>query len=350
MVEPRVTAALGKPIVGPLDPYFFQVADSTRELLRLVFGTRNETTLVIPGTGSSGMETAVANFVEPDSKFAVFANGYFCDRLSEMGTRQGARVVRLEKPWGEVFGYEEAADFVRREKPAVVAFVHAETSTGALQDKRAITKAAREVDALVIADTVTSLGAVEVGVDEAGIDIAYSCSQKGLSSPPGLSPFTASPRAMERLRVRKTPLHHWYLDLKLLSEYYDGRKYHHTVSTPLFYALHESLRLIEEEGLQNRIDRHLRNHVALVRGLEGMGLEMHVAEAHRIPNVNTPRVPGGVDDLKVRKHLLEKHGIEIAGGFGPLAGKIFRIGLMGPLANESSVSLFLDAFRDALRN
>ena len=349
MVEPRVTEALGKPIVGPLDPYFFEVADRTRELLRLVFGTRNETTLVIPGTGSSGMETAVANFVEPDSKFAVFANGYFCDRLSDMGTRQGACVARLEKPWGEVFGYEEAAEFVRREKPSVVAFVHAETSTGALQDVRAITKAAREVDALVIADTVTSLGALPVSVDEAGIDIAYSCSQKGLSGPPGLSPFTASPRAMDRLRARKTPLHQWYLDLKLLSDYYDGRKYHHTVSTPLFYALHESLRLIQEEGLQNRFDRHLRNHLALVRGLEAMGLEMHVAAGHRIPNVNTPRVPEGVDDAKVRKHLLEKHGIEIAGGFGPLAGKIFRIGLMGPLANESSVSQFLDAFRDALR-
>jgi len=318
-------------------------------LLRLVFGTRNETTLVIPGTGSSGMETAVANFVEPDSKFAVFANGYFCDRLSEMGTRQGARVVRFEKPWGEVFGDEEAAEFVRREKPSVVAFVHAETSTGALQDVRAITKAAREVDALVIADTVTSLGALPVSVDETGIDIAYSCSQKGLSGPPGLSPFTASPRAMERLRERKAPLHHWYLDLKLLSDYYDGRKYHHTVSTPLFYALHESLRLIHEEGLQNRFDRHLRNNLALVRGLEAMGLEMHVAAGHRIPNVNTPRVPEGVDDARVRKHLLEKHGIEIAGGFGPLAGKIFRIGLMEPQANESSVSQFLDAFRDALR-
>ncbi|HEY6392282.1 MAG TPA: alanine--glyoxylate aminotransferase family protein [Bryobacteraceae bacterium] len=344
-----MTEALGKPIVGPLDPYFFEVADRTRELLRPVFGTRNETTLLTPGAGSSGMETAVANFVEPGSKFAVFANGYFCGRLAEMGARQGARVARLEKPWGQVFGYEEAAGFVRREKPDVVAFVHAETSTGALQDIRAIVNAAREVDALVIADTVTSLGAVRVGVDEAGIDIAYSCSQKGLSGPPGLSPFTASPRAMERLRARKAPVQHWYLDLKLLSEYYDGRKYHHTVSTPLFYALHESLRLIQEEGLQNRFDRHLRNHLLLVRGLEAMGLEMHVAEGHRIPNVNTPRVPGGVEDAKVRKHLLEKHGIEIAGGFGPLAGKIFRIGLMGPLSNESSVTQFLDAFRDALR-
>src|SRR5260370_5694683 len=339
-VEPRVSEALAKQVVGPLDPYFFEVADRTRELLRSVFGTRNEVTFPISGTGSSGMETAVANFVEPDSKFAVFANGYFCDRLSEMGVRQGACVARLEKRWGEVFGYEEAAEFVRREKPSVVAFVHAETSTGALQDVRAITKAAREVDAVVIADTVTSLGALPVSVDEAGIDIAYSCSQKGLSRPPGLSPFTASPRAMERLRARKTPLHHWYLDLKLLSDYYDGRKYHHTVSTPLFYALHESLRLIQEDGLHNRFDRHLRNHLARVRGLEAMVLEMHVAAWHRIPNVNTPRVPEGVDDAKVRKHLLEKHGIAIACSFAPLPPNIFPLLSIGPLANKSSVSQF----------
>ena len=341
--------ALAKPIVGPLDPYFFDVADRTRELLRPVFGTRNEVTLVIPGTGSSGMETAVSNFVEPGSKFAIFANGYFCDRLTEMGKRQGASVVRLEKPWGEVFSYQEAAEFVQRTKPDVVAFVHAETSTGALQDPRLIVQAAREVDALVIADTVTSLGAVPVCVDEVGIDVSYSCSQKGLSCPPGLSPFTASPRAMQRLKQRKTPVRAWYLDLQLLCDYYDGRKYHHTVSTPLFYALHEGLRLIAVEGLQSRFDRHLRNHLTLVRGLEDMGLRMHVADGHRIPNVNTPRVPDGLDDAKVRRHLLEKHSIEIAGGFGPLAGKIFRIGLMGPLANEDCVKMFLAALHDALR-
>jgi alanine-glyoxylate transaminase/serine-glyoxylate transaminase/serine-pyruvate transaminase len=348
MVAPSVYEALAKPVVGPLDPYFFEVADRTRALLRPIFGTRNEATVVIPGTGSSGMETAVANFVEPGSKFAVFANGYFADRLSEMGRRQGATLVRLEKPWGEVFGYEEAAEFLRREKPDVVAFVHAETSTGALQDARLIAKAAREVDALVIADTVTSLGAVPVNVDGVGIDVAYSCTQKGLSCPPGLSPFTASPRAMDRLKARKTPVRHWYLDLKLLCEYYDGRKYHHTVSTPLFFALHEGLRLIAEEGLQTRLDRHARHHLTLVRGLEGLGLRMHVAEGQRIPNVNTPQVPAGTDDARVRKHLLEKHGIEIAGGFGPLAGKIFRIGLMGPLANDESVKMFLEAFQNAL--
>jgi alanine-glyoxylate transaminase / serine-glyoxylate transaminase / serine-pyruvate transaminase len=348
-VEPSVYEALAKPLVGHMDPYFFEVAGQVREMLRSVFGTRNELTIPISGTGSSGMETAIGNFVEPDSKLAVFAGGFFGDRLTEMGRRQGARVVRLERLWGEVFGYDEAAEFVRREKPQVVAFVHAETSTGALQNPRPITQAAREVDALVIADVVTSLGAIPVSLDEAGIDIAYSCSQKGLSCPPGLSPFTVSARAMERLKARKTPVREWYLDLKLLSEYYDGRKYHHTASASLLFALHEGLRLIHEEGLENRFARHLRSHHALVRGFEHLGLRMHVAEGHRIPHLNTPQVPAGVDDAKVRKLLLEKDGIEIAGGFGPLAGKIFRIGLMGPLANEGCVQMFLDKFSAALK-
>jgi len=348
MVEPRVSQALSKPIVGPLDPYFFEVAGDIREMLRALFGTRNDVTFAISGTGSAGMETAVANFVEPDAKVVVFVNGYFGERLSEMAMRQAARLVRFEQPWGEVFTADEAAEVIHREKPEIVAFVHAETSTGALQDPLAITTAAREIDALVIADTVTSLGALPVNVDQSGIDIAYSCSQKGLSCLPGLAPFTASPRAIERLKARKTPLREWYLDLRLLAEYYATRKYHHTVPASLFYALHEGLRIIAEEGLQARFERHCRNHIALVQGLEELGLTMHVAAGHRIPNINTPRVPAGVDDLAVRKRLLENDGIEIAGGFGALAGKIFRIGLMGPLSNEESVQLFLSAFQKAL--
>jgi alanine-glyoxylate transaminase/serine-glyoxylate transaminase/serine-pyruvate transaminase len=347
-VEARVYEALHQQVVGHLDPYYFEVMGEVRRLLRHVFGTKNECTFPISGTGSAGMETAVANFVEPGSKFAVFANGFFCDRLTEMGRRQGAYVVRLEKPWGETFGADEAAEFLTRERPRVVAFVHAETSTGALQDPEAITAAAREIDAVVIADTVTSLGANAVNVDDNGIDIAYSCSQKGLSCPPGLAPFTASPRALERLTQRKTPVAEWYLDLRLLLDYYDGKKYHHTASSSMLYALCESLKLIEEEGLQNRIDRHIQNHLALVRGLEALGLKMHVQEGRRIPNLNTPQVPGGVNDAKVREYLLDRHGIEIAGGFGQLAGRIFRIGLMGPLSNESCVNLFLGAFQEAL--
>jgi alanine-glyoxylate transaminase/serine-glyoxylate transaminase/serine-pyruvate transaminase len=286
--------------------------------------------------------------VEQGSKFAVFANGFFCDRLTEMSKRQGAEVVRMEKPWGEVFDDREAADFIGHEKPQVVAFVHAETSTGALQNPKAICDAAHDAGALVIADTVTSLGAVPVNVDENGIDVAYSCTQKGLSCPPGLSPITVSPRALHRLKARKTPVREWYLDLNLLREYYDGRKYHHTASATMFYGLCEALRAIMDEGLEGRFERHVRAHKALVKGLADLGLDMHVAEGHRIPNLNTPRVPAGVDDAKVRKHLLEKHGIEIAGGFGQLAGKIFRVGLMGPLATESGVEMFLGAFKDAL--
>lgn len=349
MVEPSVYEALSKPVIGHLDPYFIGVLDQLREMLRAAFGTRNPLTWAMSGTGSSGMETAIANFVEPGSKFAVLSCGFFGSRMAEMGRRQGASVVTLEKPWGEVFGYDEVAEFARREKPAVLAFVHAETSTGALQDPRIITKAAREVDALTIADAVTSLGAIPVGVDEAGIDIAYSCSQKGLSCPPGLAPFTASPRAVERLNARKSPVPEWYLDLRLLADYFDGHKYHHTASATLFYALYESLRLIHEEGLENRFARHKRAHEALMRAFEDLGLQMHVPKEHRIPHLNTPRVPDGVDDAKARKHLLEKDGIEIAGGFGPLAGKVFRIGMMGPMANEDCVKMFAGKLGQALK-
>ena len=349
MVEPGVYQALSKPLVGHLDPYFVGVLDQVRDMLRSAFGTRNPLTWAISGTGSSGMETAIANFVEPNSTFAVLGCGFFGSRMAEMGRRQGARVVTLEKPWGDVFGYDEVAEFVQREKPAVIAFVHAETSTGALQDPLPITRAAREVDALTIADCVTSLGGVPVSVDEAGIDIAYSCSQKGLSCPPGLAPFTASPRAVERLDARKTPPLEWYLDLRLLRDYFDGHKYHHTASATLFYALHESLRLMHQEGLEKRFARHCRAHVALIQGFDKLGLRMHVPEGRRIPHLNTPRVPDGVDDAKVRKHLLEKNNIEIGGGFGPLAGKIFRIGLMGPMANEDCVQMFLGHFGEALQ-
>jgi alanine-glyoxylate transaminase/serine-glyoxylate transaminase/serine-pyruvate transaminase len=349
MVEPGVYEALSKPLVGHLDPYFVGVLDQVRQMLRSAFGTSNPLTWAMSGTGSSGMETAIANFVEPDSKFAILSCGFFGSRMAEMGRRQGARVVLLEKPWGEIFAYDEVAEFVQRERPSVLAFVHAETSTGALQDPRPITKAAREVDALTIADCVTSLGGVPISIDDAGIDIAYSCSQKGLSCPPGLAPFTASPRAVERLYARKTPVPEWYLDLRLLAEYFDGHKYHHTASATLFYALHESLRLIHEEGLEQRFARHRSAHLALVRGFERLGLRMHVPDGYRIPHLNTPRVPDGVDDAKVRKHLLEQSGIEIAGGFGPMAGKIFRIGLMGPMAKEQCVEMFLGKFGEALQ-
>ena len=350
-VHPRVYAAMAQPIVGHLDPYFFEVSAEIQRRLRAVFGTTNEETFVISATGSGGMETAVTNFVQQGTKVAVFANGYFCDRQTEMVHRQGAEVVRLEKPWGEVFADDEARDFIRRQKPQVVTYVQAETSAGAFQRGTAICEAAHEVGALVIADCVTSLGAMPVEVDKTGIDIAYSCSQKGLSCPPGLAPITVSPRAMEWLRKRTTPNVSWYFDIKLISDYLiESHRYHHTASATMFYAMREALALIEEEGLENRWERHRQAHREFVKRIEALGLEMLVPnEAHRIWNLNTPKVPAGVDEAKVRATLLKDNGIEIAGGFGPLAGKVFRVGLMGPLATSESVTHFMHCFESALR-
>ncbi len=350
-VHPRVYQAMAQPIVGHLDAYFFEISTNIQRLLRTVFGTKNETTFVVSATGSGGMETAVSNFVEPGTKVAAFANGFFCDRQSEMARRQDGNVVRLEKPWGEVFTADEAAEFIHREKPQVVMYVQAETSAGAYQRGDAICKAAHDVGALVIADCVTSLGAMPVEVDQTGIDIAYSCSQKGVSCPPGLAPITVSPRAMDWLKSRKTTNHSWYFDIKMIADYLlESHRYHHTASATMFYALHEGLTLIEEEGLENRWERHHRAHLEFVKKIEALGLEMLVPKEHRIWNLNTPRVPQGVDDAKVRATLLKDHGIEIAGGFGPLAGKIFRVGLMGPLATSDSVDQFVECFAKALRS
>jgi len=349
MVHPRVYEALSKPIVGHLDPYFIQVMGDVQQLLKATFGASAGATLVISGTGSAGMEAAVANFVEPGAKFAIFANGYFSDRLTEMAKRQGANVVRFEKGWGEIFSDDEAEEFVRREKPKVVAYVHAETSTGALQSAGAICAAAHGVDALVIADCVTSLGGVPVAFDQTGIDVAYSCTQKGLSCPPGLSPMAMSLRAMDFLRARTTPSRSWYLDLKLIHDYSTvSHRYHHTAPISMFYALREALLVIAEEGIENRWERHRHCNRAFVKGIEAMGLRMHVPEPHRIATLNTVCVPQGVDEAKVRKRLLDGPGIEIAGGFGPLAGKVFRIGVMGPLATEDNVQFFLTEFKRTL--
>ena len=349
MVHPRVYEALSKPIVGHLDPYFIQVMGDVQQLLKTVFGTNDGATLVISGTGSAGMEAAVANFVEPGARFAVFANGYFSDRLTEMAKRHGANVVRLEKPWGETFTKDEAREFIGREKPKVVAYVHAETSTGALQSGQAICAAAHDAGALVIADCVTSLGGVPVEFDQTGIDVAYSCTQKGLSCPPGLSPMAMSPRAMDWLRARTSASRSWYLDLKLIHDYSTvSHRYHHTAPISMFYALREALLLIAEEGIENRWNRHRDCHSSFVKGVEAMGLRMHVPEGHRIATLNTVRVPAGVDEAKVRRRLLDEPGIEIAGGFGPLAGKVFRIGVMGPLSTEENVQFFLAEFRKTL--
>jgi len=350
MVAPRVYQAMSQPIVGHLDPFFFELTEQVRSLLGYCYSTGNQFNIAVSGTGSSGMEAAVANFAEPGAKFALLTNGFFADRIGEMARRQGAEVVRLAKPWGEPFDSQEAREFIRREQPRIVAFVQAETSTGMFNQAKAVCEAAHEVDALTIADCVTSLGGMPVLVDENGIDIAYSCTQKGLGCPPGLAPMTVSPRALERLKARTATVHSWYLDLLLLDSYYSGHKYHHTASATLLYALREGLAMVAEEGRENRWERHRRNHQAFVAGIEAMGLEMHVAKpADRLWTLNTPRVPQGVDDGKVRQYLLEERGMEIAGGFGPLAGKVFRIGLMGYGSTAENVLLVLEALEDALK-
>lgn len=349
MVHPRVYEALSKPIVGHLDPYFFQVMEDIHKLLKPLFGTEQGLTMVISGTGSAGMEASVVNFVVPGSKFAVFANGYFCDRISEMGKRQGANLVRLEKPWGGTFADDEVRESIRREKPQVVAFVHAETSSGALQQGKAICDAAHDVGALVIADCVTSLGGIPIDVDKTGIDVAYSCTQKGLSCPPGLSPMFLSKRAMDWLGKQSSPTRSWYFDIKLIHDYSTvSHRYHHTAPISMFYALREALVVIAEEGVEERWARHKRCHEMFVKSIEGTGLEMHVQAGQRIWTLNTVKVPQGVDETKVRKRLFDEQGIEILGGFGPLAGKVFRIGIMGPLASDDQVQFLLAELKKSL--
>jgi alanine-glyoxylate transaminase / serine-glyoxylate transaminase / serine-pyruvate transaminase len=345
MVDPRAYEAMSQPVLGIRDPYFLEIMDEVRAGLRDVFGTTNRITLPVPGSGSSAMEAAVVNFVWPGSKFAIFAAGHFADRMTAMGKRQGANVVRFEKPWGEVFTQQEAEDFIERERPYVVGFVQAETSTGAYQSGRAIASAARKTGALVIADCVTSLGAMPVEMDAVGIDVAFSCSQKGLSCPAGLSPISISSRAWERLQIREEDPHTWYLDLRMLSQYFEPpHVYHHTPSPPLYYAMHQGLAAIEEEGLRNRWDRHLHAGKRLIAGLSRMGFEPLVKNPDdRIWHLTPVFPPAGVDEARLRLRLLEKHDVEVLGGLGRLAGKVLRVGTMGPLATDDNVDFFLDA-------
>jgi alanine-glyoxylate transaminase / serine-glyoxylate transaminase / serine-pyruvate transaminase len=296
------------------------------------------------------MEACVANLVEPGSKVLVFSNGFFCDRICEMAKRNGGTVVRYEKPWGTTWTDAEAREVVLAERPNVVAYVTAETSTGVINSGKALAEAAHEVGALVIGDCVTSLGTMPINIDETGIDAAFSCSQKGLGAPPGLSPITMSPRAMEFIRNRKTPLQSWYLDLKLIDEYYGAQhRYHHTAPISMFYAVREAIAIAEEEGIEARFERHRQNRDAFVAGVEAMGLTMLVENGKRLPALQTPLLPEGITDAGIRKHLMEGDGIEILGGFGQLAGKILRIGIMGYGSRRENVLLLLDRLEKAFK-
>ncbi|MBN2549874.1 MAG: alanine--glyoxylate aminotransferase family protein [Anaerolineales bacterium] len=351
MVSPRVLRAMATPVLGHLDPQFLTIMEEQQQLLRMVFQTQNELTLSIPGTGSAGMEAALCNFIEPGDQVLVAIMGFFGERLAEMAQRYGALVDRVEKPWGEVFDPVEIEEALKAKTYKLIALVHAETSTGALQPGIAeIAAAAHRHGALLVLDTVTSLGGMPVEIDAWQVDVAYSAAQKSLSCPPGLAPLTVSPRAREVLHKRKTPLTNWYLDLNGLEKYWQPpHAYHHTAPISLHYALREGLRMVEEEGLAARFERHRFNANLLWEGLDALDLPPLVQPRHRLTTLTTPQIPVSIDDLAVRQRLLEEYNIEIAGGFGPLKGKVWRIGLMGFSSRRENIALLLAALDQILR-
>jgi alanine-glyoxylate transaminase/serine-glyoxylate transaminase/serine-pyruvate transaminase len=350
MVPPRVLRALATPLVGHLDPEFLQLMEEVQQLLRYVFQTKNELTVPISGTGSAGMEAALCNFIEPGDRVLIAVQGYFGERLFDMAGRYGAMVDRIDKPWGQVFDPDEIKTALSQAGYKLLAIVHAETSTGARQPGIAeIASAAHQYGALLVLDTVTSLGGLPVEVDAWDIDIAYSGTQKSISAPPGLAPLTVSSRAREVLRSRKTPVHNWYLDLSMLEKYWGKeRTYHHTAPISMNYALREALRMVAEEGLQARFARHQANAEILWAGLEEMDLSLLIPHEKRLPTLTTPLVPPGIDEAGVRRRLLDEYNIEIAGGFGPLKGSVWRIGLMGFSSRRENITLLLAALRQIL--
>jgi alanine-glyoxylate transaminase/serine-glyoxylate transaminase/serine-pyruvate transaminase len=351
-VPPRVLAALAQPLLGHLDPAFLALVDDAQARLRRLFGTRNELTLPLSATGSAGMEACLANLLERGDEAVIGVAGVFGERMGEVAARCGARVARVETEPGTALDAAAMAAAIGRVRPRVVAFVHAETSTGVLQPVEEIAAAAREAGAFVVLDCVTSLGGLPVELDAWGVDAAYSGTQKCLSCPPGLSPASFSDRALDHVRRRATPVQSWYLDVTLLSGYFGRQRvYHHTAPISMIYALGEALRVVEEEGMAARAARHRAAAAALVEGLRPLGFEPLVDERIRLPMLTAVRVPAalaGAGEAALRRRLLERHGIEVGGGLGKLAGTIWRIGLMGENARPENVARLLEALRAEL--
>jgi alanine-glyoxylate transaminase/serine-glyoxylate transaminase/serine-pyruvate transaminase len=351
--DPRVLAAMSRPLVGHLDPFFVALMDDTMDGLRQVFQTQNHHTLPISGTGSSGLETIMLNLLEPGDSAIVATVGHFGQRLAELARRAGADVRTIEAPPGEIVDPADV-DKMLTERPAkLVGFVHVETTTGACQPIAPMVEVAKRHDALVAMDCVTSLGGMPIEIDALGVDAAGSCTQKCLGAPPGLGPITIGPRAMAAARARKAPARTWYLDLALLFQYWgeDGTKkraFHHTAPISSIYGIYEAIRIILEEGLEARYERHRTAHDALLVGLDRIGLSLFTPAANQCPMINVIRIPDGVDDAKVRSRLLDM-GVEMSGGLGALAGKVWRVGVMGYNAQVSRVERFVDALDEALR-
>lgn len=349
LVHPRVLQAMTTPLLGHLDPVFLRVMTDIQALLRRTFATTNRFTIAISGTGSAGMEAAVVNLVEPGDAVIVGINGVFGTRLATLVERCGGKAIRVESPWGRIIEPEAIASALQRSGPVkAVALVHAETSTGVWQPIEPVGRLCRDYNALFIVDTVTSLGGVPVEVDDWGIDACYSATQKCLSCPPGLSPFTLSDRALAAIKSRRTTCQSWYLDMALVADYWaeQTRAYHHTAPISMLYALREALRLVEEEGLAIRYARHQLNSDALTAGLLALGFDPLPLPEQRLPMLSCVSLPEQIDEAAVRARLLKTYGIEIGGGLGPMKGKVWRIGLMGESSTEANVLTLLNALEE----
>lgn len=349
MAAPSVLEAMSRPLVGHLDPAFVGMMDEIKEMLRAVFQTKNRMTFPVSGTGSAGMEFCCVNLIEPGDEVVIGVNGVFGGRMVDVAERCGARVTRVEAPWGRIIEPAQIAAALEGRRPKLVAVVHAETSTGALTPMPEISRLAHDAGALMLIDTVTSLGGCPVELDAWDIDAVYSGTQKCLSCPPGLAPVSLSDRALEVATHRQHKVQSWYLDVNLLASYWGAeRVYHHTAPVTMNYALHEGLRLVLEEGLEARFARHERNHLRLKEGLAALGLEIASQPGHQLWQLNSVAVPEGVDEAAVRARLLADFGIEIGAGLGPLKGKVWRIGLMGESSSADHVEIVLNALGQIL--
>ena len=353
-VHPQVLEALSKPTLGHLDPQFIELMDEIKLLLKYTFKTESEHTFVLSGPGSLGMEACLVNLVEPGSKVIVCVAGYFANRMTQIVSKLGGHVVVVKNDWGRAVDPQKLESALKNNPDTkVVAFVHAETSTGALSNIKLLSEIAHKSGALVIADVVTSLGAVDVYVDDWQLDAVYSCSQKGLACVAGMSPVSFSERAVHFVKNRKTQIQSWFNDLNLLAGYWNGpgkRAYHHTAPSNHYYGLHEALMILKDEGIENAWRRHKENSARLISKLKSqLGLEPIVPSAERIPHLLAIRVPEGIDEAKVRSELLAKHNLEIGSGLGELAGKVWRIGLMGYNSNEKLVDFCVNSLKDVLK-
>jgi alanine-glyoxylate transaminase / serine-glyoxylate transaminase / serine-pyruvate transaminase len=348
-IHPRVLQAIGKNTVGHLDPYYLRLMDDSQKMLRALFRTENRMTFSVSATGSAGMEATVVNLIEPGDSMIVCVNGVFGARMCDVAERAGAKVTKVERPWGEVFTPDDLKDALAKAKPKVVGIVMAETSTGAWQPIEEISRLVHDAGAMLLVDAVTALGGVPVEVDKWEIDAIYSGSQKCLSCPPGLAPVSFNERAMKTILSRKTKVQSWYLDVTMLASYWGtDRVYHHTAPINMSYALYEALQVIHEEGLESCFARHILNHQALKAGLSALGIAYSAQEGHQLPMLNAVRIPDGVDDARIRGDLLNRFGIEIGAGLGAFKGKVWRIGLMGYGSRAANVLLFLAALEQLL--